>query len=169
MAENPCSTTGYNNAWLGQSNDVLELEDGAYSQLTIDGRFWAAFDPWIRRTIAEDGSTSFVRFVVLPFPGQPFPGQPAAWRGNYQLRFQYISWFLYKIKQNYKFLYYFLLQIKFTAVHFAVNVNYGEARLCMSGAEQRFKREGPTFHPLCDSLGMSATYKSAEKDHLLNW
>ena len=38
----------------------------------------------------------------------------------------------------------------------------------MSAAEQQFKTEGPTFHPLFDTLGMSATYKSAAEGSLID-
>ena len=45
----------------------MDLEGGGYEQLTISGDFWSAFEPWIRRTLAEEGSDDYVRFAILEF------------------------------------------------------------------------------------------------------
>ena len=84
------------------------------------------------------------------------------------MRFEHTSWFLSKIKQNYKIVfYYFLFQIEHSTVHLGVNVTFGAARLCLSGAERDLIREGTTFHPLSDALGMTATLRSAAEGSLI--
>ena len=60
-------STGMDNAWLGDNPEVVDVQRNGYQQLTISGVFWTAFDPWIRRHLAQDGDDHYVRFAVVDF------------------------------------------------------------------------------------------------------